>query len=340
MNTNWQDFLGTSGARINQGIVTDFGDLPTELVAARESTIISPLTHLGLIECAGEDAKSFLHNQVTSDINHLPPASAQHSAWCTAKGRMLASFIFYRDATEVTSYRALLSSDLISAIQKRFQMFVLRSKVIVSDLSAAHELIGLSGPQSEAALEAAALPVPIKAMDTASSAKGTVIRLDSCRFIIVTSSDEVCSLWTQLTKQARPAGTPVWFWLDCQAGIPLITEATKEAFVPQMANFDKIGGVSFHKGCYPGQEIVARTQYLGKVKRHLYRIQSPSKMSPGALIFARDNPEHSCGMVSNCAPAPDGGYAALAVIQENFITETLYLDELNGPELSKIELVA
>ena len=340
MNTNWQDLLGASGARFDQGLVSDFGDLSAELAAASEATIISPLPHLGLIECTGEDAKSFLHNQVTSDINHLTSGLAQHSAWCTAKGRMLASFLFYRDATEITSYRALLSSDLTSPIQKRLQMFVLRSKVIVSDLSATHGLIGLSGPHSETVLAAAELPVPANAMGTATSAKGTVIRLDSSRFIIVTSSDEVCSLWTQLTKQARPAGTPVWFWLDCQAGIPLITEATKEAFVPQMANFDKIGGVSFHKGCYPGQEIVARTQYLGKVKRHLYRIQSPSKMSPGALIFAQDNPEHSCGMVSNCAPAPDGGFVALAVIQENFITETLCLDELNGPAVSKIELVA
>jgi folate-binding protein YgfZ len=108
-------------------------------------------------------------------------------------------------------------------------------------------------------------------------------------------------------------------WLDIQAGIPLITDATKEEFVPQMANFDQIGGVSFHKGCYPGQEVIARTQYLGKVKRHLYRISATVPIAAGNPVYSPENPEHACGMVANAAPAPEGGYVALAVIQEGFV---------------------
>ena len=109
MNPTWQEFLGATGARIDNGIVTDFGNLTEELVAARDSSIVSPLTHLGLLECAGDDAKVFLHNQLTSDINHLTAGAAQHSAWCSAKGRMLASFLLYRNGPD---YRALFGKDL------------------------------------------------------------------------------------------------------------------------------------------------------------------------------------------------------------------------------------
>ena len=334
MNSNWQEFLGAAGARIDQTMVSDFGDSQAELTAARQATVISPLAHLGLIEFVGEDAKSFLHNQVTSDVNHLESASAQLSAWCTAKGRMLASFLLYRDAA---GYRALLSADLLAATQKRLQMFVLRSKVVISDVSGGHEVIGLSGPNAAVALTDAGLPAPARLMEAAPFADGQVIRIDDTRYILVVASAAAAPLWTRLAASARPVGTPVWQWLDIEAGIPLISEATREAFIPQMTNFDKIGGVSFHKGCYPGQEIVARTQYLGKVKRHLYRIHADGAIVAGASIFAAENPEHPCGMVANAAPSPGGGYDALAVIQESFASaKGLELDAPGGQRIAGI----
>ena len=315
MNSNWQAFLTASGAHIDNGVVSHFGDAAAELVAARDASIIAPLSHLGLLECSGQEAKTFLHNQVTSDINHLNANAAQHSAWCSGKGRMLASFLLFRSGED---FRIQLSSDLVAMIQKRLQMYVLRAKVKITDLSAAYVLIGLSGAQAEAALQAADLPVPARLLDTAPFADGTVIRL-AARFEIAVTSEAAADLWQRLAVNARPVGTPVWQWLDIQAGIPLITDATKEEFVPQMANFDQLGGVSFHKGCYPGQEIIARTQYLGKVKRHLYRIRGAAPMAAGNPVFSPENPEHPCGMVANAAPSPDGGYTALAVIQENFV---------------------
>ena len=330
MNPSWQECLSASGATIENGRIADFGDPAAERLAARDATVLAPLAHLGLIECAGEEATSFLHNQLTSDINHLADAKAQYSAWCTAKGRMLASFILYREAA---AYRALLATDLLEAIQKRLQMFVLRSKVLLGNLSSTHVSIGLSGPEAETALNAAALPVPADPLDTAAFSGGSVIRLDALRFIVVADVENACALWPRLATLARPVGPAVWQWLDIQAGIPLIGEATKEAFVPQMANFDKIGGVSFHKGCYPGQEIVARTQYLGKVKRHLYRVSSDEVMSDGMPIFASGNPDHPGGMVANAAPSPDGGFDALAVIQEDFIGGELELGRPGGARL-------
>ncbi len=316
MNANWQEFLELSGARIENGKVQDFGDIASELSAVRNATIISPLPHLGIIECAGDDAKIFLHNQLSSDVNHLASDAAQHAAWCTAKGRMLATFLLYR---KESAYRLILSADLLATIQKRFQMFVLRSKVTIADLCSNHELIGLSGPQAEAILQNAGLPAPAKLLDTAGFTDGTVIRLDPTRFAIDVSSAAASVLWKKLAENSRPVGTPAWQWLDIQAEIPLITAATSEEFVPQMINFDKIGGISFHKGCYPGQEIVARTQYLGKVKRHLRHIKAAGTISAGMIILSPQSPEHPCGMVVNAAPAPDGGFVALAVIQESFV---------------------
>ncbi len=336
MSLNWQEILGVSGARIQGGMVTDFGDSAAELVAAREATIVSPLAHLGLIECTGEDARTFLHNQLTSDVNHLASGSAQHSAWCTAKGRMLASFLLYRNGPD---YRALLASDLLSTIQKRLQMFVLRSKLRVNDLSQDHAVIGVSGSLAETVLHHCGLPVPAKVLETCTYANGNTIRLDGTRLLIVVDTVAAAELWTKIAASAVPAGTPIWQWLDIKAGIPLITDATKEAFVPQMANFDKIDAVSFHKGCYPGQEVVARTQYLGKVKRHLYRLHTARQVTPGTAIYTRESAEQPCGMVANAAPAPGGGYDALAIIQESFVeTDTLHFGVADG-QIEAIEPV-
>lgn len=339
MNANWQEYLGARGARINEGMISDFGNPEAELAAARDATIISPLSHLGLIECAGDDAASFLHNQLTSDVTHLEAESAQYSSWCSPKGRMLVSFILFR---RNAAYLALLSADLQEFIQKRLQMYVLRSKVKISNRSIDHEFIGVSGPQAATTLQNAELPVPAAAMATAAFADGSVVRLDDTRYIVVIASEAAASAWQRISAGAVPVGTPAWQWLDVEAGIPRIAEATKEAFVPQMANLDRIGGVSFHKGCYPGQEVVARTQYLGKVKRHLYRTHAEGILTAGLPIYHVEAPEQPCGLVANAAPAPGGGYDALAVILEGTVGEaalTAGLPENNGVRLSRIAQV-
>lgn len=325
------EFLATTGARGEQGIALDFGDPADELQAARNATIVAPLSHLGLIQCSGSDARSFLHNQVTSDINHLGADAAQHSAWCSAKGRMLASFLLFRNGPD---YEIQLAADLVPLIEKRLKMFVLRSKVVVEDLSSRVQFLGVSGTQAEAALRAADLPVPTQALETSTFVDGKVIRLDATRFEVAVASGAAIDCWKKLAAHVRPVGVSAWQWLDIQAGVPLIVKATSEEFVPQMANFDQIGGVSFHKGCYPGQEVIARTQYLGKVKRHLYHIRSAASLTPGQAIHSPENTEHSCGLVANAAPAPDGGYEGLAVIQESFVAAgDLQLGTPGGPAI-------
>lgn len=319
-------------------LVANFGDAGAELAAAAAgSVVVAPLVQLGLISCQGEDARGFLHNQLTSDVNHLNHGQAQHAAWCSAKGRMLASFVVMR--TEA-GYLLRLSADLVPAIAKRLQMFVLRAKVKVSDVSPTHVNFGVAGNSAASALESAGMPVPAAVMTCAEFQSGRVLRLDESRFEIIVNSDAASRVWGALAALARPVGTPVWQWIDIARGLPVISSATQEEFVPQMTNFDKLGGVSFHKGCYPGQEIIARTQYLGKVKRHLYRVSAASTLAAGQPLFSTVEPDHACGMVVSAAPAPDGGFVALAVIQEGAAAADVHVAAFDGHRLTAVEPVA
>lgn len=329
MNPNWRSFLESTDAVIDgaSSEILHFGDATAELKAAQDQTVLAPLTHLALLAATGDDAKPFLHSQFTSDINHLGVDQVQHSAWCTAKGRMQASFLAWRNGE---TFQLALAADLQEATQKRLQMFILRAKVKLLSLSDTHILLGLAGPQAGEALADAGLPCPASAMTSASANGAQVIALDGGRFIVCAPQEALAALWQKLSATARPVGLPAWRWLDVEMGYPLVTLATKEEFVPQMADFEKLGGVSFHKGCYPGQEIVARTQYLGKVKRHLYRLKSDMPMSAGTDLHSPDNPDQASGMVVSAAPSPTGGFVALAVVQSNFAAN-LHLASREGP---------
>lgn len=334
MNPNWRSFLESAEGSFDSDSsdLLDFGDAAGELQAATRQTVLIPLTHLGLIEAGGEDAKSFLHGQFTSDINHLAADRAQHSGWCSAKGRLQASFLVWRSGE---GYRLLLAADLQEATQKRLQMFVLRAKVKLNSLNDENIVLGIAGPQAEAALTEAVLPIPAEAMSTASQDGATVIRLEAARFIVIAPLASQTTLWQKLSVKARPAGVPVWRWLDVEAAYPLVTLATKEEFVPQMADFDKIGGVSFQKGCYPGQEVVARTQYLGKVKRHLFRLRSEQPLHAGDPLYSPENLDQTIGTVMSAAPAPQGGFAALGVVQSNH-AENVHLESRKGPQIQAV----
>ena len=331
MNPTWRSFLVSADAAFDGDTheLLHFGDAAAELQAARQQTVLVPLTHLAIMEATGDDAKPFLHSQLTSDINHLGEAQAQHSGWCTAKGRMQASFLIWRHGAD---YRMAYAADLVDGAQKRLQMFILRSKVKLANRTDDILLLGVAGPQAAEALADAGLAAPEAPLALQSTGEIAVIRVDGDRFIVALPEAAKADLWQKLSAKARPAGLPVWRWLDIQAGLPLVTLATKEEFVPQMADFEKIGGVSFHKGCYPGQEIVARMQYLGKVKRHLFRVVSATEPKAGDDLFSPDNPDQACGKIVSAAPSPNGGFEALAVIQSNF-AGNVELGARGGPKI-------
>jgi folate-binding protein YgfZ len=305
---NWNDFIAQQGAQNNN---EDFGDPAAELQAARSGTIVAPLADQGLIRASGEDAPGFLHNLLTNDINHLAENTARHAGLCTAKGRMLASFLIWREGAD---YLLMLSADLLPAILKKLSMYVLRSKVKLTDATSQYALIGLAGPDAAALANA-----PAEAMQTSSDAGGTAIRLDTQRALLAIPLEEAPAAWAQLAEKARPAGLAAWRLTEIAAGIPRIVAATQEAFVPQMVNYEvpAVGGVSFQKGCYPGQEIVARTQYLGKIKRRMYRAKLAEYAAPGTDVFTPEAGDQHCGAIVLCAPAPEGGCEALVVVQSS-----------------------
>lgn len=326
MNLHWRSFLVSSAANFSEpakessssntaaDTVLDFGDARGELQAATQHTVLVPLTHLAVIEAGGADAQSFLHSQLTSDIKALAKHTARHAGWCTPKGRLLASFIVSREAD---NYRLLLAEDLRAFCEKRLRMYVLRAKVTLN-ADEALVVLGLAGAQMAETLATAGLPCPEALLSSTRHGAIEILRLDAQRVILLCPLAQAPDLWAQLANKARPAGLPVWQWLDVENALPLVTLATQEAFVPQMLDLEKIGALSFNKGCYPGQEIVARTQYLGKVKRHLYRVSATVPLLAGEEIFSPEQADQSVGRIVNGAPTPDGGFTALAVIQANY----------------------
>ena len=333
MNTAWQQFLESKGAHIQDGQVAHFGDAAAEIAQAQNGLIVADLSHLGLIQFAGEDAQTFLQGQLSNDVRLLNGANSQWAAYCTPKGRMLASFLLWKNAEN--SYIAQLPAVLREALQKRLTMFVLRSKVKVTDESDTQVRLGVAGPGAEAAVRAAVGDAPQAVHGLSQNDQRMVLRLPGDCFEIVLAAERAPELWNALAQSCRPTGSGRWDWHMIRAGIPTVLPATQEEFVPQMANFELINGVNFKKGCYPGQEIVARTQYLGKLKRRMYLAKISGDIAPvaGDPLYSNDMQEQSSGIIVNAQPVIDG-YEVLAVIQTSSAeAEQIHWKALDGPVL-------
>ena len=311
--SSWTEFLVRRGAVFDDRSVARFSTPAEELAAARDAAVVCELAPLAAIRVAGPDAAAFLQGQFTSDVAALAPGSAQYSAWCTPKGRMLANFLLLRNGAE--TFELLLSASVIDAVKKRLAMFVLRSKVTIADVSGESVRMGVGGPGAEAALRAASLePPPLLQTRTLDGA--LLVALPGQRYIAVVLPDVAERFWDRIANAARPAGFPAWQWLTIRAGIPIITAATADRLVPQMANWDALEGVSFRKGCYTGQEIVARTQYLGRLKERSFlgHVDAPPPQA-GDKLYSTAFGEQSCGTVINAAAAPGGGSDLVAAMQ-------------------------
>ncbi len=332
MNADWADFLRANGAVFDDGVARDFGNPEAEREAARAGDVIADLSHLGLLEVAGEDAEAFLHAQLSCDVSGLGARAATAGAYCSPKGRMLATFLLWR---EPAGYRLALSRTLVQAAAKRLRMFVLRSKANVADRTGERIFLGAAGPGAAQALQAALGVIPVGLQWVSDAGGATVIRVAPTRFMIAVAPDRAPALWTSLARELRAVGTPCWEWLDIADGIPLVTARTQDEFVPQMANLELLGGVSFQKGCYPGQEVVARTQYRGKSRRRMFLAHvATGAPAPGDPLYSEDLGDQASGMIVNAAPAPDGGYDVLAVVAApSAATSTVHLGSLAGASL-------
>ena len=332
MIESWKLFLQSQGAAIEDGTVRHYGDPTAELDAARTGTIVADLSQLGVIAFRGEDTENFLQGQLTNDLRHLPADGAQWNGYCSPKGRLLGNFLVWRQGEDTCLQ---MSGDIAAGILKRLSMYILRSKVKARDASDENVRLVVAGPAAAEAVKAATGALPGQAMHSATGAAGLVVRLAADKFVLALDPAQAPAVWQALRANLAPVGTPVWDWLRLSAGIPMIVAATQEQFVPQMVNLEVIGGVSFQKGCYPGQEIVARSQYLGKLKRRMFLAHADAEAHPGDSLFSADLEGQATGMVVNAAPAPGGGQDLLAVAQvESARAHTLHLGAPDGVPLT------
>jgi len=289
------------------------------------------LAHLGVIRAEGADASTFLQGQLTNDVLGQPPGVARLAGFCSAKGRLQASFWVVKRAEH--DLLLLCAADLLEATRKRLAMFVLRARCQLVDERASMALTGCIG---EAALRAAPDLAPwswhaapdgsltLRLPDAAGVARAVVIRS-----LGAAASDAAASDAPRL-----PLAT--WRWLEVQSGIPLIEAATVDRFVPQMVNLETVGGVDFRKGCYPGQEVVARSQYRGTIKRRMQLFDAPAPMAPGDEIFHAADPAQPAGLVVSAAPHPSGGWSALVEVKLAALEGgTLHVRAPDGPVLER-----
>ena len=240
----------------------------------------------GVIRATGADARTFLHAQLTQDVLGLTQDDVRLAGYCSPKGRLYAVFQMYADGDDVC---LIVHRSVLENVMKRLRMFVLRAKVVLEDVSDTHAVYGVCGDSALA-----------------------VGQREGVRLGVLPAHIEGVSVARELRVAApsdlRLVDASVWQWLDVMAGLPQIEAATYEAFVPQMVNFERIGGVNFRKGCYPGQEIVARSHYLGKLKRRMVRAQSTNAavaaLSVGMDVCVSTDGANPIGQLVGFAPSP------------------------------------
>jgi len=283
-------------------LLTDFDVTAVRQDVARLAAgepVTSTLLDFALIDVTGDDAVEFLHGQVTADLKTLPLSRTATAAYCTPKGRVLATFAALR---VLSGFRLLLPRAVAASFSKRLSMYVLRSKVTVRDATAGVVLVGVGNDSAAARGEE----------------KYESFALSPRHRVAIVPADDAPAVTAAFGARGLHAvSSAAWAWFDVACGFPWIDPRTQDAFTPHMLNLDLTGGVSFQKGCYPGQEIVARTQYLGQVKRRLVRIQADvdTAPEPGDPLYAADLGEQTAGTVVQAVPSPAHGWEMLAVLQ-------------------------
>jgi len=284
----------------------------------------------GVIRARGADAAKFLQGQLTNDVLTLTAGHARLAGFCSAKGRLQASFVIWKAADD--EFLLACSAGLLGPTLKRLSMFVLRAQCKLSDASAEILLWGLAGSAAAARLDDAAT------WETRDHNAATLIRLPD-------PEGTVRALFAappgiELASAADTAlSLATWRWLEVRSGIVTIEAATVDRFVPQMVNYELVGGVDFQKGCYPGQEVVARSQYRGTTKRRTFLFEGEAVATPGQDVFLAGAEGEPAGTVANAAASPEGGGSALVELRLAALGDgELRLGSGDGPVLRRAAL--
>ena len=338
MPHNWNAFLQQHGAHFDELDVQHFTQ--TSNFNAWDAGFLVSLSDLGLIALEGEQAAEFLHNQLTNDVKNLPLEQARLAAYCTPKGRILASMLLFRSETQIFLQ---MPQTILPGLLKRLKMFVMRSKATLLDASDSKIVLGLGGKAASAALAPWFAELPAMPFGKTSNQYGDLIRMPDAFGVAcyqwLLDPALAQEVWPQLAATLAEAPNRIWRLAAIDAGVPQIVPVTQEKFVPQMINYELLGGVNFKKGCYPGQEIVARSQYLGKLKRRMRVAQVDGPFIDGVLpaagqeVFSVSDPDQPCGMLVNAEANLNSGYRALVEIKTELLETEVHLGSLQGPRL-------
>lgn len=323
MNPEWKAFLVENG--------TEF-----EPQALAQGMFLSTPTNRALIKVSGEDAELFLQNQLTNDIRNVSDTQHQASAWCSPKGRIIANFRIFK---KEDAFYLSLTADLLELVLKKLQMYVMMSKVTIEDVTDSYVQFSFAGEGAAQHLQE---------LIGADIAENLAIQFNSLsilrfsgsteRFEIFGELDDAKALWLQCKTKATAVGGSAWNYLNITSGIPEISAASSEAWIPQMVNYIDIGGVDFKKGCYPGQEVVARLNYLGKSKRRMFRMQIDTSDLPGVGDVIKSDSDNEVGKILNAAINPEGKIEALAILKIAEATNTLTLATNDEATITMLDL--
>jgi len=317
MNAQWKSLLAAHGAQWSgDEPAPQFAPARDEIRTAATRDVLIDLSGLALVRVTGADAQTYLQGQLSNDIRSVDAIRSQLSSYSTPKGRMLAVFRIFRRGDD---FLLQLPGEIADDVVKRLRMFVMRSKVV---LERAEEEFGCFGLYGASVGEVATpllgeLPVAPDGCTTRNDVTILALPGSAVRLEVIAPVDTAVTLWRALAAHCQPVGMAAWRWLDIEAGIPAVFTKTIEEFVPQMANLELVGGVNFKKGCYPGQEIVARMQYLGQLKQRMYRavVDAADCPPPGTKLYTPEHGEQAAGTVVDAQPAPNGGCDLLGVIR-------------------------
>jgi folate-binding protein YgfZ len=340
MNNEWEKFLLSINATIENNCVKNFGHSITDEQSAYSNLVLADLSHYALIEASGGDVTEFLQGQLTNDIKLVTTHMGQLSAYCNPKGRILASFRIFKRQEH---YFLQLRSDIMEATLKRLRMFVMRSKVELVDRSDELSRMGIAGINATKILSSLFNTLPQNADESSTENEITLIKLPGIlpRYEAHGTFEKIKELWEKLQNDAVAIGENSWNLLTIRAGIPEIVSETVEAFVPQMVNLQAINSLSFTKGCYPGQEVVARMHYLGKLKRRLFIGNAKTNTLPisGESIMTSDENEQKAGQIVTASWSSDENIEFLAVLQiEKAAENELHIKSNTGPTIQLTDL--
>ena len=280
------------------------------------------LNDFSIVRFSGQDTPAFLQGQLTCDVQALKHGISSYGGYCNPKGRLLATFLLWPDDA---GFNMLLPAALAEPLRKRLSMYILRSKVKAEDMTAALACIGVTGTDTASQVSALGGQIPQRVHGMTAVDAITTVALPGNRCLVVMPRESA-----QL-----PADNGIWSAADITCGIPFILPATQEEFVPQMINLDLIGALSYTKGCYPGQEIVARTHYLGRLKQRMFRATVTVAAAPGDKLYCTDLGDQAAGMIVAAAPSADGHHDVLAVLQTaNAQSSVYHCGSLQGAALS------